>query len=659
MRSNPYTNLPASAYWKTAVAECDPAQLAGIYTKKFDIQADDIIATAGSCFAQRISHHLRRENYCVADYEPLPKHIPQQQAEEHGYGLYSARYGNVYTVHQLLQLATEALDRKTPEAAIWQKDDQFFDALRPSIEPKGFATADELIRQRQEHITQVRKLFAEMDVFIFTLGLTETWRHRQHGTIYPIAPGVIAGEYVPSEHEFINFSAQEIKHAFLEFLTIIRSLRDPQKPEVRVILTVSPVPLTATASNQHILQATCYSKSTLRVVTEELRNESALIDYFPSYEIITNQTACGNFYESNFRGIKTAGVDAVMKVFFEQHQYAATTPTALTDTSTTRADSAKPELNTEPDHCDETLLEEFVPATQHKQSAEKTVLFLGDSHLAAVKKACNDLSLFAPDSTDAWFVPSIWLNVPWSEFQNNNYLRDIVIRSEFVGNCQTPPSDIDHSQLILILTGMSVLGDGIIRAFGAMQAGRDDVTDGRTITPTLPLFENQQSNHVRKRFEKFYAHHFSKLSALRAANIYQNIILIESPDMTERCARFRLGEEFVESGSYHHYRKIAREVVYGYAKQANITLIGHPPDLRNEFGFSQDSYASTDKLFDIHVNSEYYTSALNELKKVIEHGPESTNIPSGKLINFERKSPLRNLTKFSRTLRNSLRRVDK
>ena len=50
---HPYTRLPARSFWRTAVAERDPAEIDGLWTPKFAIGQDDSVVTAGSCFAAR------------------------------------------------------------------------------------------------------------------------------------------------------------------------------------------------------------------------------------------------------------------------------------------------------------------------------------------------------------------------------------------------------------------------------------------------------------------------------------------------------------------------------------------------------------------------------------------------------------------------------
>jgi hypothetical protein len=89
-------------------------------------------------------------------------------------------------------------------------------------------------------------------------------------------------------------------------------------PLSKVILTVSPVPLVATASDRHVLAATLYSKSVLRVAAEEVSRAHAQVYYFPSYEIITGPHIAGGYFEADRRNVSDAGVDHVMRVFMSR-----------------------------------------------------------------------------------------------------------------------------------------------------------------------------------------------------------------------------------------------------------------------------------------------------------------------------------------------------
>lgn len=313
--SHPYASLPEPAFWRTAVAEKSPFSISDLYRKKFAISEEDRIATGGSCFAQHIGHRLKGTGFRYVDLEPGPGKLPVATRRKFGYGVYSARYGNIYTARQLLQLYLRAYGRFKPVDDVWIRRGRYFDAFRPGVEPDGFASLRELEAAREHTHYCVRRIFERSQVLVFTFGLTETWRSRADGAVYPVCPGVEAGTFDESKYEFVNFRHSEVMKDMVDLITRARR----KNPGLKFILTVSPVPLTATASGEHVLAATTYSKATLRSVAGELARGDDAIDYFPSYEIISGSPMRSMFYEPNLRSVNPAGVDLVMKHFFGQH----------------------------------------------------------------------------------------------------------------------------------------------------------------------------------------------------------------------------------------------------------------------------------------------------------------------------------------------------
>lgn len=359
MSKSPYSDLPSRAFWRAGVAATPGPVAEDIYAKKWPIEQTWKIATAGSCFAQHIGRHLRAADFAIMDVEPAPDALPDPLHMTYGYGIYSGRYGNVYTMRQMLQLAREALREDPQRDIIWEKKGRFYDGLRPTIEPDGLPDAASVRDHRAQHLAKVRAMLIDMDMLIFTLGLTEAWIDNTTGTVFPICPGTVTTDFDPTRHVFKNFTYPEILADFLALRDLLNAQRSADRP-LRILLTVSPVPLTATAADNHVQVATVYSKSVLRAVAGDLADTYADIDYFPSYEIITSPWSGQNFYGPNKRSVTAEGVDCAMSTFMTNHAGAAPalTPASVPETALPTDDT----LEEDPDmliQCDEELLDAF------------------------------------------------------------------------------------------------------------------------------------------------------------------------------------------------------------------------------------------------------------------------------------------------------------
>ena len=309
---NPYQQLPENAFWRAAVAGKSPFDISGMWKPKFVISPRFKLVTFGSCFAQHLSKAMVAAGFHWLNAEPAPPSANPAVAKEYNYGVFSARTGNIYTTTLLLQWVQWAIGETDVPNEYWESQGRFFDPFRPNIEPDGFASIDELQRSRRHTIECFRRCLVDARYFVFTLGLTESWRNREYGFEYPMCPGTVAGTFDAERHEFVNLDYSSVKRSLTKALQILKELN----PKVRVLLTVSPVPLTATNSGQHVLTATTYSKSVLRAVAGDLAAKSQFIDYFPSFEIINAAPFQGMFFEPNKRSVNPAGVEFVMRSFF-------------------------------------------------------------------------------------------------------------------------------------------------------------------------------------------------------------------------------------------------------------------------------------------------------------------------------------------------------
>ncbi|WP_201304707.1 GSCFA domain-containing protein, partial [Vreelandella titanicae] len=189
--NNPYKGLPEKNFWGKAVRDRHYYDLDNL-SQPIDLKLHYKIATAGSCFAQHIGRHLQRSGFKYLDMEPKPSFIDDVDAKRFGYNVYSCRYGNIYSTRQLLQLTQEALGYRQPQEIIWTRNGRYFDALRPSVDPVGYDDSDSVFKSRKKHLAAVKMMLEEVDVFVFTLGLTEAWVSTVDETVYPTAAGTIA-----------------------------------------------------------------------------------------------------------------------------------------------------------------------------------------------------------------------------------------------------------------------------------------------------------------------------------------------------------------------------------------------------------------------------------------------------------------------------------
>jgi hypothetical protein len=313
-KDHPYRSQPAKAFWRQTVSEPHFLSITDWYEKKWPI-TDARISAAGSCFAQHLGRYLRNSGFDFQDFERPPVGLKPERWLDYGYNMYSARYGNVYSPMQLLQLMQRASGTFQPQETAWEHKGGVVDPFRPTIEPDPFGSVKELEACRESHLAAVSQLFRQTDLFVFTLGLTEAWRSKTDGSVYPVCPGTNGGAFDDSRYEFVNFNYKDTVGALKQFIKLARDINK----DMRFLLTVSPVPLVATATTKQVLVASSYSKAVLRAAAGFLADTYDFIDYFPSYEIISSHVMRGTFYKPDLRDVMDAGVEHVMKQFFSVH----------------------------------------------------------------------------------------------------------------------------------------------------------------------------------------------------------------------------------------------------------------------------------------------------------------------------------------------------
>jgi hypothetical protein len=310
-RRHPYQGIGDHQFWNRAVTWAPPGGLDPVVHTRYRVALEDRIGTMGSCFAQHLARHLARSGVDYFVPEAGPDHLDAAERDRRQYGVFSARYGNVYTVRQAVQLFGRAYGTLVPAEDPWARGDVLVDPFRPTVEPDGFADEAALETDRETHLAAVRRVFEESSILVFTLGLTEAWRSKTDGSIFATAPGVNGGNWDPDRYEFVNFDVDEVRADLREFCELVRSVN----PDVRILLTVSPVPLIATYEDRHVLVSTTWSKSVLRIAAQDAYDRFDFVDYFPSYELISSASSPRNYFAPDLREIEDVGVSHVMRTF--------------------------------------------------------------------------------------------------------------------------------------------------------------------------------------------------------------------------------------------------------------------------------------------------------------------------------------------------------
>jgi GSCFA family len=306
---SPYNSQGRLAFWSKSVSN-DYAAQDTLNIDSFLLNKGDKIASAGSCFASNMVPYLENTGFEYVRTEQKNEALIDLDIDNFGYSNFSASYGNIYTPRQFLQLITRATGQFKPIEDSWIVANGIADPFRPGMKYKARTETEFKILQ-QQHFKKIIEVFENANVFVFTLGLTEAWVSKADGAVFPVCPGTLSGEYDSNKHEFKNFSVTESINDLTAAIHEIRLLNK----NMRFILTVSPVPLVATATTNHVLVASTYSKSVLRVTAEDVSKKCDGVMYFPSYEIVTGPQAPENYVENDKRNVSEQCINDVMAAF--------------------------------------------------------------------------------------------------------------------------------------------------------------------------------------------------------------------------------------------------------------------------------------------------------------------------------------------------------
>lgn len=313
---HPYRKFPPDSFWKTTVATKSWNSIFEKLSTKFKIDQDASISSAGSCFAQRVKNSILERKLNYKYFEQPHEFYDFFKGTDFGYRNFSCRYGNIYTTPQLEQLIDECTGRRDVIVSYGKNSKgRFVDLNRPNACPQNFESLEDLVADRIYHLHKVKEMFSDVDVFIFTLGLTEAWKDEKSNIVYGSHPDIFSLQNFSSKVNAVNFTYPEVYTSLLSSINKIRELNS----RIKFIFTVSPVGLAATHQTNNVLFASTYSKSVLRSVAGDLAATIDYVDYFPSFEFFSLAQSFGQYLSEDLRDVSGRGVEVIMDCFFNSY----------------------------------------------------------------------------------------------------------------------------------------------------------------------------------------------------------------------------------------------------------------------------------------------------------------------------------------------------
>jgi hypothetical protein len=270
---------------------------------KFEINKNEKFFTIGSCFARNIQKTLIKLGLNVIDAE-----IDTLKGSDN--------IVNKYTPCSIRQDLELILTNAKNDISIYEDLDGYFYNL--SFGGVSSLKKDQLdsVRHKTNLFYKNLKKIVEADVVIITLGLIETWFDIKRSFYLNIAPTKSIIKKNPNTFELHVLDYVNVLENLQKIVSHVKSLC---KKNVKIIFTVSPVPLHATFRDQDCIQANIYSKAVLRSAVEEIFNKDKNIAYFPSFETVIMTSGERVWIKEDYRHVNQVLVDSIMLKFIKDY----------------------------------------------------------------------------------------------------------------------------------------------------------------------------------------------------------------------------------------------------------------------------------------------------------------------------------------------------
>jgi GSCFA family len=270
---------------------------------KFSLRPDDVFFCIGSCFARVIEYQLLYRSVPVTSLAIRGEPAETPNAVN---GIVSK-----YTTASMLNEMRWSLDGVPfPDEALVADGDGYRDLqLHQQPAPVSLARA----RARRAVVQSYFARLREASVVIVTLGLAEVWYDRLTELYLNVTPTFDLVRSNPGRFA-VKVSDYTENRARLERICDI--LTHEGRPDLRIVVTVSPVPLHRTFAADDVLVVNTYAKATLRAVAGDIVRTRPNVEYFPAFELVTASDRA-TAYMADQVHVAPAMVDLVGRTFLE------------------------------------------------------------------------------------------------------------------------------------------------------------------------------------------------------------------------------------------------------------------------------------------------------------------------------------------------------
>lgn len=286
------------------------------------IKPGSSVFTIGSCFAQNIRFALNDSGHRARpEYESLDIDRSRQQAGP-------LRHINYYDTFSIKQEFERVLSEPTDPYYVpvtpgrwpitpgqWGHTDEDYepwDARYQDPRRHGVIASSEegIIDVMSKVDTLMREAIETAEVFIITLGLIESWVDTQTGShVWSSKVRAVS----PTRNRF-QFHQSDYGENYANLAWVCDTIADrfPGRP---IVITVSPVGLLRTFTDNDVVVANNYSKSVLRAVAGAIDAAYDHVTYWPSYEL----ALVSDVFKEDGRHVERHAVDHIVDRFIAAH----------------------------------------------------------------------------------------------------------------------------------------------------------------------------------------------------------------------------------------------------------------------------------------------------------------------------------------------------